>query len=298
MAHPGRTAEEVLAELARNAHGVVARADLLAAGLSPDEIRHRMRTGALLQAHPGVYRVGHQAPSTAADYLAAVRACGPRARLCGLAAAHDYGIWRGRAPRPEVVAPSERRVAGVVTHRARLDPADTTVWNQIPMVTVARALVEIGGRLEAAALARACHEAGVRFRTTPGQVAQALSRWPNAPGSAALRRVMAGDEKVALSRLESRFLELLRRARLPLPVTNRPAGGRRVDCRWPEQRVTVELDSYGFHNSRLAWERDHRREREAYARGDAFRRYTWGDVFEHPAALLQELSELLRSRPA
>ena len=79
---------------------------------------------------------------------------------------------------------------------------------------------------------------------------------------------------MTLTKLEARFLELLRNADLPLPVTNRPAGGRRVDCRWPEQRLTVELDGYRFHNSRHSWEQDRHREREARARGDDFRRYT------------------------
>jgi hypothetical protein len=55
----------------------------------------------------------------------------------------------------------------------------------------------------------------------------------------------------------------------------------------------VELDSYRYHRSRHAWELDRQREREAYARGDDFRRYTFGDVFERPAAMLRELRALL-----
>lgn len=35
------------------------------------------------------------------------------------------------------------------------------------------------------------------------------------------------------------------------------------------------------------------RERQAYARGDDFRRYTYRDVLEQPAAMLRELSRLL-----
>lgn len=104
---------------------------------------------------------------------------------------------------------------------------------------------------------------------------------------------MSGETRVALSKLERRFLRHLRDAGLPAPVTNKPAGGRRVDCRWPEHALTVELDSYAFHGSRHAWEQDRRREREAYARGDAFRRYTWGDVFEDPRMMLTELRGLL-----
>jgi hypothetical protein len=55
----------------------------------------------------------------------------------------------------------------------------------------------------------------------------------------------------------------------------------------------VELDGYRFHRSRHAWELDRLRERQAYARGDEFRRYTYGDVVEHPAAALTELRAVL-----
>jgi very-short-patch-repair endonuclease len=99
---------------------------------------------------------------------------------------------------------------------------------------------------------------------------------------------------VTLSKLEARFLARLAEARLPRPQTNRQAGGRRVDCRWPDRRLTVELDSYRYHRSRHAWEQDRRREREAHARGDDLRRYTYRDVFEDPAAMLAELRALLR----
>lgn len=120
-----------------------------------------------------------------------------------------------------------------------------------------------------------------------------LARRRSVTGAAKLRAVMSGEAKVSLSRLESRFQERLHEIGRPLPLTNRPAGGHRVDCRWPEHRLTVELDGFRFHNSRHSWEQDHRREREAYARGDDFRRYTYGDVYEQPAAMLNELSCLL-----
>ena len=44
---------------------------------------------------------------------------------------------------------------------------------------------------------------------------------------------------------------------------------------------------------RHAWERDRRRDREARARGDELRRYTWGDVFEQPDLMLAELRTFL-----
>ena len=98
---------------------------------------------------------------------------------------------------------------------------------------------------------------------------------------------------MTLSRLESAFIAVLRRARLPLPETNRPTDGRYVDCRWPAHRLTVELDGYRYHHTRHSWERDRQREREARARRDEFRRYTWADVAENPGPMLADLRALL-----
>ena len=193
---------------------------------------------------------------------------------------------------PEVTAPTERRVPGIRTRRSR-SPVDGIVLARRPVTSPARTLVDLSSVLAVSDLARACHEAGIRHGTAPGEVEAILSQRPTSPGATHLRRVLRGDEHVSLSALERRFLALMRRERLPLPVTNRPAGGRYVDCRWVEKRLTVELDGYRYHSSRHAWELDRRREREAYARGDDFRRYTYGDVFENPAPMLAELRSVL-----
>jgi hypothetical protein len=285
----------VIARIASGQHGVVSRAELLGAGVSRAAIDRRVRNGTLLLEHPGVYRLGHRAPSVEATYLAAVKACGNGAVLSGRAAAHVLGLIKGSAPAPEVTAPTEKRVPGLKTRRCRrLDRRDVTIYRGIPVTTVPRTLVDLAEHLPPQALSRACHEAGVRYRTTPADVAAVLTRRPNATGSAKLRAILNGDDPVTLSKLEAKFLELLRAHELPLPITNRPASGRRVDCRWPDHRLTVELDSYRFHGSRHAWERDRRREREAYARGDQFRRYTYGDACEDSGQMLAELRALLR----
>lgn len=299
MAPEGRTVEQILAALAGEAHGVVDRVQLLGAGISADEIKHRVRIGALIPEFRGVYRVGHRAPSVEARYVGASRACGPGAVVCALAAAWLFGLVRGVAPPPAVMAPTERRVDGVRTTRCRsIDPRDVTVFKAVPITTVPRTLVDLAALLSLDELARACHEAGIRYGTAPAQVDAVLARRPNSRGAGNLRTVLHGDFHVTLSQLEREFLKLLRAQRFPLPVTNRVTGGRRVDCRWPEYRLTVELDGYRFHRSRHAWEQDRRREREARARRDEFRRYTYADVLEDPTYLLRELAELLPRCPA
>ncbi len=126
-----------------------------------------------------------------------------------------------------------------------------------------------------------------------------LVRRPKTPGAAKLRRVLRGEVNVTLSDLEKRFLE---------PAAQAPGFPFRGRIAWraaagstavgPHLGLTVELDSYRYHRSRHAWEQDRRREREAYARGDELRRYTYGDVFESPAPMLAELRALLTPAPS
>ena len=221
--------------------------------------------------------------------MAAVKACGRGALLSGLAAAYLLGLIKGQAPPPEVTAPTERKFA------AKCSPSicrnDATTWKGIPVTTVPRTLIDLAPRLSEGQLARACHEAGILHDTTPAMVERGLRQ--NTPGASKLRAVLRGDAKVLLSKLERRFVKRLKEADLPLPITNKPAGGRRVDCRWPEHKLTVELLSFTYHNSRYAWEQDQRRQREAYDRGDEFRTYTWHDVFDEPAQMMRELVALL-----
>src|SRR4051812_13901200 len=287
MRPESRTLEEKIAEMARRAHGVITRSELLAIGASEAGIKRRVRRGGLITQYPGVYRVGHAAPSIDASFTAAVKACGEGAFLRGRAGGYLLGLVKRPPPRPEVWAPTERRVEGIETRRSRR-ARNVIKVRGIPVTSVPETLVDLAAVLTEEELARACHEAGVRYRTTPRQVEAVLPR--NAPGAAKLRAIMSGDAHVTLSQLERAFLKLLRGAGLPLPETNKVAGSKRVDCRWPDRKLTVELDSYRFHNSRYSWEQDRERERQARARGDEFRRYTWRDITEDGASVISDFA--------
>lgn len=286
--------DRVIGGIARRQHGVVTRRQLLEAGVTRREIARRLEKGALLTQHPGVYRVGHEAHSTEARYMAAVMAAGAKARLSDSAAAYFLSLTRGSAPAPEVTTPTLRRIKGVITHRRSLDPRDITTHRGIRVTTPDRTLTDLAAHLSPDDLARACHEAGVKYGTTPRHIKAVLARRPRCPGAAKLRAVVGGEHQVTLSELERRFRQLLIDADLPLPAMNRRKGSHRIDCRWETPPLTVELDSYRFHNSRHSWEQGYRREREARARGDDFRRFTWDDVTERAVATLAELQSALR----
>jgi hypothetical protein len=294
MRHQSGIVGHVIARIADEADGIVTRGELLGVGVTVDQITRRLRNGHLFREFPGVYRVGHRAPSTEATYIAAVKVGGEGALLSGRAAAYLLGLLKGRSPQPEVVTTRNRRIAGIQIHRSRVDlTLDAWKWRGIPVTSPARTIVDIAPSLSLDALARACHEAGVRYRTTPRDVDEVLARRPSSPGARDLRRVLHGDVHVTLSKLEKRFLGHVQDIGRPPPLTTRVAAGGRVDCHWPEHRLIVELDGYRYHSSRHAWEADRRRERAARAAGNEFRRFTYGDVFEHPRQMRRELTELL-----
>jgi hypothetical protein len=280
-----------IAAIASAQYGNVTRPQLRAARISSSAIGRRIDKGVLIQQYPGVYRVGHTAPSTESTYMAAVLAAGGNVLLARRAAGHLMRLLNGAAPRPELIAKTQKRVKGVKV-RQTFDPRDATKWRGIPITTVARTLVDLAACLPEYELGRAWHQARVLHRTEPEDVEAVLKRRPNSKGAATLRAILRG-KPISLSRLERAFLKLLKEHKLELPETNRVYGGRYVDCRWPEQKLTVEVDSYRYRSSRHAREQDRQRERQARARGDDFRRYTRDEVFGHPQPLLSELQPII-----
>src|SRR4051794_31287376 len=126
-------ADREIGRQAGRAFGLVRRRPLMRAGVTKAEIEQRLRSGVLLREYRGIYRVGHRAPSVEASYLAAVWACGEKALLGGCAAGFHWGLLRGKAPRPETIAPTRRCVKGVKTSQRRLVQEDGTIRHGIPI---------------------------------------------------------------------------------------------------------------------------------------------------------------------
>ncbi len=222
------------AGIARRQHGRVTRRQLRDAGIDDDRIDRWIADGRLHRVHYGVLAVGHVAPSSDADYMAAVLACGAGAVLSHRAAAHKLRLLPGGPPQPEVTVPTTagRRRAGITIHRgAAPHPLDVAILDAIPMTIVPRVLIDLAPSSPPEQLARMCHEAWVRHRTTPHQVERCIARNPRKPGIRKLRIAIGAD--VLLSELESAFRKLLRRHRLPLPRTNIDHGGDKSSATGP-----------------------------------------------------------------
>ena len=71
----------MVARLATTQSGVVGRKQLLALGVTGDEIRRRLQRRRLIRVHQGVYAVGHEDLSDRGRCVAALLAVGPGAVL-------------------------------------------------------------------------------------------------------------------------------------------------------------------------------------------------------------------------
>ena len=89
---------------------------------------------------------------------------------------------------------------------------------------------------------------------------------------------------------------LCRRHRIERPRTNVVVHGHLVDCHWPEHRVVVELDSWRFHNTRAAFERDRERDADLQAHGFATLRFTYAQVTRRGPWVVSRLRPVLASR--
>ena len=126
--------------------------------------------------------------------MAAVKACGLGATLSGLAAAWLWALIRGPAPTPEVTTASERRIPGILTRRCRnASPKNGTQRHGIRVTTVPATLLRLSSLLPFDELARAVHEADVRYGTRPEHIEAVLKRHPRAKGRQTLLAIARGD---------------------------------------------------------------------------------------------------------
>jgi uncharacterized protein DUF559 len=95
------------------------------------------------------------------------------------------------------------------------------------------------------------------------------------------------------SDLETDFLALCERHRIPAPEVNVEIGRFTVDFIWREEWVAVETDFYDYHRGRVAFRDDRARDLELRRRGLAVRRYSEEQVNEQPAAVAADLRDAL-----
>jgi very-short-patch-repair endonuclease/predicted transcriptional regulator of viral defense system len=284
---------------------MVTHRQLAAVGIRGSAITRRVAAGRLVRVYPGVYAVGHVPHTREARWIAAVMACGRGAVLSHLDAAALWQIYESRGTAVHVTTMSRggRHLPGIRAHRARkLDPADVTVKDAIPVTTVARTLIDLTDLLSDDRILRAMREAEylklLDLDTLIAAVERASGRKRLTELKKAIERHRPGQ--IVREELEHRFLELVHAAGLPDPRTNVKVKTRRrtyeVDCLWRDEGIAVELDGRAAHARAAAFEEDRARDAALTATGLRPLRFTWRRMTEEPEDVLAELKATLSGR--
>jgi hypothetical protein len=291
--------DRALAELADRQWGVLSLAQLRALGIGARAVQQRAAAGRLHRVHRGVYAVGHRALRVEGHRLAAVLACGPGAVLSHRSAASHWGLLATDQVGIDVTAPRSRQgVPGIRLHTSRsLDAQDTTRYEEIPITTLRRTLLDLAATARDDQLERALAQAMYLQLCDHRAITDVIARSNGHRGTKVLEQATKQEPKLTKGAWEIRMLRLVRSAHLPEPICNRPLhapdhGECKPDFYWPAHNLIVETDGWEAHRTLAAFRSDRAKDAALTAAGYKVLRFTW-DI--HDATILRRLDALLQN---
>ncbi len=292
-----------LDELLAEQHGVASLNQLLALGLTRDQLRANLDARRWRRVHRATFATFSGPLPRDAELWAALLACGPGAALCHETAAECDGLLDpGTATLVHVTVPVERRVVapeGVRVHYLHRLPEARHPSRCPPRLRIEDTVLgltdaALTGREAAAWVLRACQ----RRLTTPDRLALAMARRKKMRWRGTLEAVLDDARGGSLSLLEQRYLHRVERAH-GLPKGKRQQPGvvdhRRIwrDVGYRPYATVVELDGRVGHEGDGRF-RDMRRDNAATVEGNDTLRFGWLDVSERGCEAAQQLAIVLR----
>ena len=263
-------------------------------GVSKHAVSRRVVSGEWERVHPRVLRATAAPVSARQTAMAAALWAGDHALVSHGTAAELHGFDGVRAPTTEIWVPtgSGVRSAKVTVHRGtRLDRADRTDLDGIPITTPVRTLIDVSGRLEDHRLLAVTQDLIRRNVVAPDRLGARLRalRKSGRPGSGRLEAMLdsLADGPPLESALESLLWPLILRSGVAQPVRQHwvtvTRGRYRLDFAWPAEKIGVEAQGYQFHGrTQLMWGKDQDRFAELAAVGWRVLPVTWDACTRDP----------------
>lgn len=277
----------LIIDTARQQHGLISRNQAFEAGGTRRTIQMQLERGAWERLREGVYVVGSAAPTWQQRAMGACLAGGDDVQVSHRSGLRLQGLV-DLSGRLEVLTDGYRRVRlpGVVVHRTiHLVPEDLAIVDGIPVTSVCRSLIDVGGRQSARALGAMIDRAllagtvdlGVLSRRTNELTMPGRER-PTALMQAIARRGDGHDP--GRSVFEARVIAAMEERGLPALVRQHPVtrpDGRKafIDLSRPAVMLAIELDGWATHGVRSAFESDRIRANELLLLGWNLLRFTW-----------------------
>ena len=286
-----------IARVSQRQHNSFSAEQVLDAGLTVHQLKHRLRAGEWIVLDTSVYGPATSTPSWKQRLMAACLA-GP-----AVASHRAAGIlWEFPVMPKEVVEVTalrhrRRRSTDVVWHESfHLTDRDVTELDGIPVTRPVRTFLDLAVVMDEKTLEEVLHDGVHRsLLSTPAIWRRWEQLGPLRRGAGRVRTVLERQTSARPpeSVLETRFLQLIRDADLPLPLAQFEVPGvARIDFAHPDSKIAIELDGARYHSSPDARERDRRRENQLVALGWRVLRFTWADVTQRPDRVLALMRSL------
>jgi very-short-patch-repair endonuclease len=279
-------------EIVRRQHGVIAREQLLACGITRHGIAHRVAKGRLHRLWPDVYAVGRPELAREGIWMAAVLTCGEGAVLSHESAAALWGIRDQRRGPIHVSVPSPRdpRRRGLRVHRR--EEVETTLANGIPVTTPVQTIIDLAPTTTGLQLERLIDEADKLDLVHPEALHTAAAEKGGVGGSR-VRELLGGRAFVLTdSELERRFVPLAAKAGLSRPETRVSVNGHKVDFFFRAEGIVVETDGGRYHRTPSQQRRDRIRDHAHALAGLTPLRFTHEQVRYEPEYVAEVLRRL------
>jgi hypothetical protein len=300
----------VLAAAPRRQDHVISRQQALAAGMSKEALRHRLRRGGPWQRLlPGVYLTVTGVPTADQREMAALLFAGPGSVITGLAALRREGVRARDNGLIAVLIPAgrKRRSVGFV-HVARTTrmPGQVVAIGARQYAMPDRAVADAARGMTSLTDVRTLVAAAVQARRCRIDMLTAeLIRGP-ARGSTRLRLALAEVAAGIRSGAEGDLRDLLMRSHIPAPMFNPllydAAGGlvASPDAWWPDAGVAAEVDSREWHLAPDDWQLTMARHAAMTAHGILVLHFSPKQIRNEPGDIIPRITAALavgRTRP-
>ena len=249
-------------------------------------VQHALVREGWRRVHQGVFALGQASLTQRQLWVAAVLTA-PETVLSHTSAAACWGFREWGGAYETVTRPGSggrRRHGPLLVARSTTLDGQVTSRDGVPIVTAARALINLAPGLRARQLGKGFREAIRLKTTTANEISRALAgQRGTAPLVALCDRYATIPYHRCRSDAECRALEILHDAGIEPPRVNVRIRGEEADLSWPRHRLIVEIDGPQFH---LFAEEDARKQAVWEAAGHTVRRLPSDDVYRRPARLL------------
>jgi hypothetical protein len=307
MVNTGREAR--LAMVAGRHGGAFTFRQALDLGYSRATISRRLRSGAWVRVHAGVYVFGGAPTTRTTELWAAVLAAGAGSVVTHESAALLHGAERLPTHPLTLTAPhgTHHHLLGVFVHQIDdLAASHRTTWERIPVSTAPRAVVELGATQSVAVVGRVADDLVRAGRTSYAAIGSVLAQVtrPGKPGLVTVAKVLElrGDGHVPpASHLERMLFDTLEAGGLPPPVRQLPLPGRGAiagiaDGGYLDAKIVLEADGRRWHARVEAARRDRERDAQVARAGWVTLRFVHEQLRDDPAGVCAVVEDTRATR--